>query len=70
MLNCHDATRLMSERQERKLVITERLSLKLHISMCSGCQNFSEQMIVLHKMALTYAKKIQDIPDESKKNLM
>ena len=39
MLNCHDATRLMSDSQERTLKLGERFSLKMHVSMCAGCRN-------------------------------
>ena len=34
MMNCKDATRLMSERYERTLSLRERLSLKVHTAMC------------------------------------
>ena len=56
MLNCHDATRLMSESQERRLSIFERLSLKFHLMMCSGCSNFKEQMGSIRWMSKAYAK--------------
>lgn len=56
MLNCHDATRLMSESQERPLSLMQRMSLKLHVSMCSGCKNFNEQMKVVRLMTRSYAK--------------
>lgn len=56
MLNCHDATRLMSESQERKLSIGERMSLKLHLMMCCGCQNCKDQLDTLRVMMRTYAK--------------
>ncbi|MEO6975355.1 MAG: zf-HC2 domain-containing protein [Gallionella sp.] len=56
MLNCHDATRLMSELQDRPLSLMERMSLKLHASMCSGCSNFKEQMSTLRVMTRSYAK--------------
>ncbi|MCE9551006.1 MAG: zf-HC2 domain-containing protein [Betaproteobacteria bacterium] len=57
MMNCHNATRLMSEAQERPLSITERISLKLHLIMCSGCHNFKDQMNTLRLMTRAYAKK-------------
>jgi len=56
MLNCKNATRLMSESQERSLSITERVSLKLHMMMCSGCNNFNEQMGSIRLMTRSYAK--------------
>ena len=57
MLNCHDATRLMSDAQERALKLGERLSLKMHVSMCTGCRNFGKQMATIRKISHTYAKK-------------
>jgi len=56
MLNCHDATRLMSESQEHRLKLKQRWSLRLHLTMCSGCHNFQEQMDALRKMSRAYAK--------------
>jgi heterodisulfide reductase subunit B len=56
MMNCRNATRLMSEAQERPLSIAERMSLKLHVIMCSGCQNFKDQMGTLRLMTRAYAK--------------
>jgi heterodisulfide reductase subunit B len=56
MLNCHDATRLMSESHDRPLSLMERMALRIHLSMCSGCSNFKEQMKVLRIMARDYAK--------------
>lgn len=64
MLNCHDATRLMSESQERPLSAMERVSLKLHVMMCSGCHNFKEQMGAMRLMTRTYAKRKNDQADK------
>ncbi len=54
MLNCHDATRLMSDAQERELKLGERLSLKMHVSMCAGCRNFGKQMGTIRKISRSY----------------
>lgn len=56
MLNCEKATRLLSESQDRTLSPRECMSLKVHISMCSGCQNFGRHLFVLREVARTYAK--------------
>ncbi len=44
MLNCKQATELMSLGMDRKLSMREKLSLRFHLMMCSGCRNFSKQM--------------------------
>tara|TARA_R110002167_G_scaffold28883_1_gene96607 strand:+ start:161 stop:412 length:252 start_codon:yes stop_codon:yes gene_type:complete len=56
MMNCKQATRLLSDAQERPLSWSERLAVKLHISMCSGCRNFASQMPSLRQIARAYAK--------------
>ena len=55
MMNCKDATQLMSERYERTLSLRERLSLKMHLMMCSGCTQFSRQMAHLRAITRSYA---------------
>ncbi len=56
MLNCRKATRLLSESQEHTLSFKERMSLKMHVTMCSGCRNFGRQLHVLRQIARTYVK--------------
>ena len=56
MMNCQQATRLISESQERPLSVAEKLSLKMHVMMCSGCKNFSLQVPFLSQAMKAYAK--------------
>lgn len=63
MLNCHDATFLMSQRQERRLSFSERMKLRLHMTMCRGCANFDRQLPDLGRAARAFAAKNPD--DES-----
>ena len=44
MMNCHDATFLMSQGRERPLTFTERMKLRLHVGMCRGCAQFERQL--------------------------
>lgn len=44
MLNCKDATRLLSRQQEQRLSLWERLSLKMHLMICYGCKNYGRQI--------------------------
>lgn len=55
MLNCLDATFLMSQSRERKLTFSERMKLRLHVGMCSGCANFERQLPRLGEVAKGYA---------------
>ena len=56
MLNCKEATRLISESQERELSLLEKMPLKFHVMMCSGCKNFSEQVPFLSQAMRAFAK--------------
>ncbi len=55
-LNCRDATALMSQAQERKLSLGERLALRVHVLICSGCSNFRRQMNVLRDAARRFGR--------------
>jgi len=55
MLNCHDATFLLSQRQERELSISERTNLRLHVTMCRGCTNFERQLPEIGKAVRAFA---------------
>ncbi len=57
MLNCHDATFLMSQSRDRKLSFSERMKVKLHTSMCRGCLNFDRQLPVLSDAVQVYTAK-------------
>ncbi len=47
MLNCKQATELLSEAQDRALPLGERLPLRLHLYMCVGCRNYGRQLDLL-----------------------
>jgi len=67
MMNCQQATRLISESQDRPLSMTEKLSLKMHLMMCAGCKNFSLQVPFLSKAMKAYAKGLDEGQDEEGK---
>lgn len=56
MMNCQQATRLLSDAQERQLSLKERTALKIHTMMCAGCHNFGKQMGTLRELTHDYAK--------------
>lgn len=68
MMNCHQATRLISESQDRSLSLTEKMSLKVHVMMCTGCKNFSLQVPFLSQAMKAYAKGFDsDISEKDQK---
>jgi predicted anti-sigma-YlaC factor YlaD len=61
MLSCKDATRMMSEAQDRKLGLAERVQLEMHLAICKGCRNFSEQMAFLRKACRAWSERRQRV---------
>lgn len=51
MLNCKEASELMSQHMDADLPFGKRLSLRFHLMMCHGCTNFLRQIQFLHKAA-------------------
>lgn len=61
MLKCREATRLMSEAQDRELESAEHLSLRLHLVTCRGCRAYRRQMDFLRAACRAFPGK----PDEA-----
>lgn len=47
MMSCKKETYLMSQQLDRPLGRTERMALRLHLMMCTGCTNFNKNMMFL-----------------------
>jgi hypothetical protein len=60
MLNCKEATRLMSQEQDRELTLGERVALRYHTMLCIGCTNYRKHMRVLRKAAERFRKGMFD----------
>ncbi len=64
-MNCRQATRALSDAQDRNVCLRVRVELKLHVMMCSRCRNFAEHMAVLRTLARAYAKNTGGGRDQS-----
>ena len=56
MLSCKEITHLLSESQDRKLNLSEKFHLQMHLAMCKGCKNFKNQMNFLRAACKRYRK--------------
>lgn len=63
MLSCKEATHLLSQSQDRKLTLAERMQLEIHLAMCKGCTNFKEQMAFLRKACRRYLRPDDEAED-------
>ncbi|TAK83523.1 MAG: zf-HC2 domain-containing protein [Betaproteobacteria bacterium] len=49
MLSCKDVSTLLSDRLDRKLSLRERISLRIHLAMCTGCSRVERQLEFLRE---------------------
>jgi predicted anti-sigma-YlaC factor YlaD len=56
MLSCKEATVICSAEMERPLKLGEKVSLRTHLLMCTGCTNYHQQMKALRRVMQTYAE--------------
>ena len=56
MLSCYKATALISLSHERPLVLREKASLRLHLTICSMCRNFQANSKSLSKAMAEFTK--------------
>jgi predicted anti-sigma-YlaC factor YlaD len=56
MLNCNEVTNLCSDELERPLGMWERMKLKMHLMMCTGCSNYRTQMSTIRAAMHRYAE--------------
>ncbi|MBI2734827.1 MAG: zf-HC2 domain-containing protein [Aquabacterium sp.] len=59
-LNCEQATRMMSESQERPLRPAERTVLRMHTWICAGCRNFGGQLGFIRQAMKGFAAQADD----------
>ena len=62
-LSCREASRLISERMERRLSIPERIALRLHLRICDACTRFTSQVWFLRRALNAFPGP--DDPDKS-----
>ncbi len=60
MLDCQHASRLVSQSMDRKLLMRERLGLRLHLLMCDACTRFSRQVALLRQAVRQWSTKIEN----------
>jgi predicted anti-sigma-YlaC factor YlaD len=60
MLNCRQATQLLSERLDRELTTKEKLALKMHTAMCTACRRFGQQVEEISHISKIYTQKNND----------
>jgi Putative zinc-finger len=75
MMNCKQASQLISRDLDEVLSARERFALKFHLFLCKYCSRFSQQLKALHVAISSMSKNIEDdanvkLPSETKKKIV
>lgn len=46
--NCREYAALISSGQDRKLTVTERSAIRVHLLLCDGCTAWNKHVSVMH----------------------
>jgi hypothetical protein len=74
MLNCKQASQLVSQSMEHKLSYRNRFALFLHLRVCDACTLFSRQLKLLRQAVQRIGRDVEQdenivLSDEAKKRI-
>jgi hypothetical protein len=74
MINCRQATRLVSQAMDTKLPWHRRLAVRIHLLYCVWCRRYAAQLQLLRKAAKQLPKEDLDtsahkLSDDAKKRM-
>ena len=62
--NCREVTKLILERENRRLTPVERVAVRLHLSICLMCTRFTKQVKLMNR-AMAHWKAYSDNDDSA-----
>lgn len=68
MINCKEATFLMSKKEEGKLSLIEKFKLSIHTRMCAICKKFEQQTAAI-SIESKHIKAEGKLPSFSRENI-
>ncbi len=54
MLSCKEVSRLLSRGEDRRLALSERVKLRLHLLVCAACARFARQLAFMREALRRY----------------
>lgn len=65
MPSCKEVSALVSQGLDERLPLIKRLSIRLHVSLCSLCRRYEKQLYLLREGARHYANPDENEIEES-----
>lgn len=60
---CKQAAAIVVAREDRTLSLTDRVGLKLHIAICTGCKRFERQILTVSSAMKQWRNYSESDPD-------
>lgn len=60
MMNCQQASHLLSQSQDSPLPWPQCFGLRLHLMMCRACSRFAGQLALLRQAVRTQARQVEN----------
>jgi hypothetical protein len=60
--SCKQAARLQSEALDRRLSLSERIGLRIHLFLCAWCRRYGQQIAFLRAIGKTCAEEHDHLP--------
>jgi hypothetical protein len=58
--NCREVTRLLLERENRRLGLVERIAVRLHLGICLMCTRFTGQVHLMNRAMAQWKAYTED----------
>ena len=62
MMNCKEATYLISRQQDEELPFTRDMALAAHLMMCPRCRQFKRQSKIIFNLLHQFSRKVSQEP--------
>lgn len=59
-ISCREATQIALGAEDRRLALSERLTLRLHQRVCSNCRRFARQVQLMRQASARWRQYSQD----------
>ena len=63
-VTCKQATALLIAQEDRKIDMSDKAALRLHIYACKTCPNFEQQLMIMRKSLKLWRNYAADIGDK------
>ena len=57
--NCREVTRLVLERENRRLTLVERIAVRFHLSICVMCTRFTGQVRLMNRAMAQWQQYVE-----------